>query len=162
MSEKYKFTICGDTYVITTQRDERYITALTRELEQRITEIAQVSGKPPHKAAVMLCLSLLDEVKISSEKIDGIRTQIKLYVDEAGKARNARDEGLRQIDKLHVRITELERKLQQTSLFEEEASAAKNQRDAALREAEKQRIRAERLDAELEELKIDSRYTKLQ
>ena len=66
------------------------------------------SGTSPYSAAIMVALSLLDDLNKANEKLDGIRAQSEEYVDEAGKSRLERDAALKEIEVLKSKIVQLE------------------------------------------------------
>ena len=56
----------------------------------------------------MVALSTMDELTKANNSVEVIRSQVKEYVDEAGKARLERDAALREIDVLKAKIEQLE------------------------------------------------------
>ena len=88
MLNDVKVIICGKEYKLRTAETPNYVFALARSLESRINELMNSgSGSSPYTAAIMVALSLLDDLNKSNQKLDNIRTQTKEYVDEAGKSR---------------------------------------------------------------------------
>ncbi|MBQ8781807.1 MAG: cell division protein ZapA [Oscillospiraceae bacterium] len=109
---KVKVTICGKEYALKTEEAPNYFILLGRKVENTINDMTKQSDSlSVQSAAVLAALSAFDEAQKANESIDNIRTQIKEYVDDACKARNERDNALKEVEALKVRITELENAL---------------------------------------------------
>ncbi len=108
MLNDVKVIICGKEYKIRTSESPNYVFALARTLETRINEISSGSGSSPYSAAIMVSLSLLDDLNKANQHLDSIRDQSKEYVDEAGKSRIERDAALKEIEVLKSKIVQLE------------------------------------------------------
>lgn len=107
MYNEVKVIICGKEYKLRTAESPNYVFSLARALESRINAMSN-SGTSPYSAAIMVALSLLDDLNKANEKLDGIRDQSKEYVDEAGKSRLERDAALKEIEVLKSKIVQLE------------------------------------------------------
>ena len=109
---KVKVTVCGKEYALKTEEAPNYFIVLGRKVENTINDMTRQSDSlSVQSAAVLAALSAFDEAQKANESIDNIRTQIKEYVDDACKARNERDNALKEVEALKVRITELENAL---------------------------------------------------
>ena len=73
--------------------------------------VAQSDSISVQSAAVLAALSAFDEAQKANESIDNIRTQIKEYVDEACAARAEKEEALKQVEELKLKIKDLENQL---------------------------------------------------
>lgn len=112
MSNKVAVTICGKSYVINTEDTPNYVVGLAKRLDKQISDmVAGNENISVTMAAVMSALNSMDETNKAAESIDNIRTQIKEYVDDAGRARMERDEAYREIDLLRTKISSLENEL---------------------------------------------------
>lgn len=99
MQNKVKVTICGKEYALQTDESAEYVKGLARKLDKQITEMVNSTDNiSVTAAAVLIALTALDEASKANESIDNIRTQIKDYVDEAGKARLERDDAIRELE----------------------------------------------------------------
>lgn len=107
MLNDVKVIICGKEYKLKTAESPNYVFSLARSLESKITELTN-SGTSPYTAAIMIALSLLDDLNKSNQRVENIRTQTKEYVDEAGKNRIERDAAVKEIEALKAKITQLE------------------------------------------------------
>jgi len=109
MQNKVRVTICGKEYALQTDESPSYVIGLAKRLDRQITELVNSGDNISiQAAAIIAALSALDEANKSNESIDNIRTQIKDYVDDAGRARMERDEALKEIELLRGKIASLE------------------------------------------------------
>lgn len=107
MLNDVKVIICGKEYKLKTAESPNYVFSLARSLEGKINELTN-SGTSPYTAAIMIALSLLDDLNKSNQRVENIRTQTKEYVDEAGKNRIERDAAVKEIEALKAKIVQLE------------------------------------------------------
>lgn len=123
MHNKVKITICGKEYAIQTDETTPYVIGLAKRLDRMISEMINSSDNISVQAAsVLIALSALDEANKSNESIDNIRTQIKEYVDDAGRARIERDAAIKQRDEA---VGEMEGLKTQITLYENAAKLKK-------------------------------------
>ncbi len=109
MLNDVKVVICGKEYKLRTAESPNYVYSLARALEAKINEhMNSGSGTSPYTAAIMVALSVLDDLNKANIKLDNIRTQTKEYVDEAGKSRIERDSAQKEIEALKAKIVQLE------------------------------------------------------
>ena len=109
MQNKVRVTICGKEYALQTDESPSYVIGLAKRLDKQITELVNSGDNISiQAAAIIAALSALDEANKSNESIDNIRTQIKEYVDDAGRARMERDEALKELELLRGKIASLE------------------------------------------------------
>lgn len=109
MLNDVKVIICGKEYKLKTAESPNYVFALARTLEARINDnMLSGSGSSPYTAAIMVALSLLDDMNKANQRLDSIRTQTKEYVDEAGKSRLELDSAQKEIEVLKSKIVQLE------------------------------------------------------
>lgn len=109
MLNDVKVIICGKEYKLRTAESPNYVFALARALESKINELMNSgSGSSPYTAAIMVSLSLLDDLNKSNQRLDNVRAQTKEYVDEAGKTRIEKDAALKEIEALKAKIVQLE------------------------------------------------------
>lgn len=109
MLNDVKVIVCGKEYKLKTAESPNYVFALARSLEFKINEILNSkSGSSPYDAAIMVALSLVDDLNKANQHLDNIRNQTKEYVDEAGKSRIELDSALKEIEVLKSKIVQLE------------------------------------------------------
>ena len=140
MVNRVKVVLCGKEYILRTEDAPSYVYQLAKSLEKSIKEKMEKNPSiSSHSAVMMVALSTMDELTKANNSIEVIRSQVKEYVDEAGKARLERDAALREIDVLKAKIEQLENLSKLKSLRE----TAKADEQAA-REQEKKQESAER------------------
>ena len=109
MINRVKVVLCGREYVLQTEDAPSYVYQLAKNLEKRISDITENNPRvSSHSAVMMVALSTMDELTKANNSVEVIRSQVKEYVDEAGKARLERDAALREIDVLKAKIEQLE------------------------------------------------------
>lgn len=119
MMSRVKVVLCGKEYVLQTEEAPSYVYQLAKTLEKRISDITEKSPRiSAHSAVMMVALSTMDELTKANTSVEVIRSQVKEYVDEAGKARMERDTALREIDVCKAKIEQLENLLKLKSLKE--------------------------------------------
>lgn len=133
---RVKVVLCGKEYVLQTEEAPSYVYQLAKTLEKRISDITEKSPRiSAHSAVMMVALSTMDELTKANTGVEVIRSQVKEYVDEAGKARMERDAALREIDVLKAKIEQLENLLKLKSLKEridaDQAAAAEAEEASA-------------------------------
>ncbi len=143
MMSRVKVVLCGKEYVLQTEEAPSYVYQLAKTLEKRISDITEKSPRiSAHSAVMMVALSTMDELTKANTGVEVIRSQVKEYVDEAGKARMERDAALREIDVLKAKIEQLENLLKLKSLKEsidaEQAAVTEAAADATVESAEEQ------------------------
>lgn len=109
MLNDVKVIICGKEYKLRTAESPNYVFSLARSLEAKISDhMNSGSGTSPYTAAIMVALSVLDDLNKANQRLENIRTQTKEYVDEAGKNRIERDSAQKEIEALKAKIVQLE------------------------------------------------------
>lgn len=119
MLNDVKVVICGKEYKLRTAESPNYVYSLARALETKINEhMNSGSGTSPYTAAIMVALSILDDLNKANIKLDNVRSQTKEYVDEAGKSRIERDSAQKEIEALKAKIVQLENMIKLKQLKE--------------------------------------------
>ena len=114
----YKVTIMGKEYNLTSEDNKDYTEKLAAPLDKRIRDMrARFSSLSVTDCAVLTALDCMDELGQSNRNIDNIRTQIKDYVDDAGRARNQAASAQREIKALKERVEQLEKELAERTNF---------------------------------------------
>jgi cell division protein ZapA len=109
MVNRVKVVLCGKEYLLATEDAPSYVYQLAKNLEKRISDITEKDPRvSTHSAVMMVALLTMDELTKANNSVEVIRSQVKEYVDEAGKARLERDAALREIDVLKAKIEQLE------------------------------------------------------
>ncbi len=102
---KVRFEVLGSTYVISTQDESSYVVELAQKLEEDIKTILESSpGASGLAATIISAMGYLDEAKKSAKSLDNMRTQIKEYLQESAKAKDAADETKRELERLRKEV----------------------------------------------------------
>ena len=109
---KVKVTICGREFSLKTDDSPSYMTGLAKKVDTAISDMMSSSANlPVQSAAILTALAAYDELQKANDSIDNIRSQIKEYVDDAGKARAERDRAVKAESALKAKISALENEL---------------------------------------------------
>lgn len=107
---KVKVNICGKDYSLQTDETPEYISALAARTEKQIFDLIKLKpGFGIQNASVFVALTALDEAHKAEENIENMRSQIKSSVNEAARARAAKEKAAAKIKELEARIGELEK-----------------------------------------------------
>ena len=119
MLNDVKVVICGKEYKLRTAESPNYVYSLARALETKINEhMNSGSGTSPYTAAIMVALSVLDDLNKANIKLENVRSQTKEYVDEAGKSRIERDSAQKEVEALKAKIVQPENMIKLKQLKE--------------------------------------------
>ncbi|MGN0630128.1 MAG: cell division protein ZapA [Ruminococcus sp.] len=112
MVNKVKVSVCGKEFTLQTSQPPSYVTGLARSLETKIMELtASSTSATQFTAAVVVALTMMDDLNALNQQLDQLRTQSKAYVDEAGKARLERDAAIAENQLLRDRLSALEKEV---------------------------------------------------
>lgn len=96
-SHKVRFTICGSSYVVSTNDTEEYMLGIAEKLDADMNQLMKASPSASvTSAAVITALGYLDESLKNTFGLDNMRTQIQAYLEDAAKARVAEEEAKRE------------------------------------------------------------------
>lgn len=111
MKSKVRLNVCGTDYFIASDDDESYIRAIGDEVDARMSEIMSASNVSTTMAAVLCALDCADDAHKANETADGLRAQIKDYLEESSRARLEADEAKREIERLRRELQGLRQRL---------------------------------------------------
>ena len=106
MANKVRLTICGSSYVISTNESEDYMQNLAERLNLDMNELMSSSNS----AAIMTALNYRDELEKASGSADNMRRQIKDYLEDAASAKMAAEELRRENAALRKKVDDLHRR----------------------------------------------------
>ena len=111
MANKVRLTICGSSYVISTNESEDYMQNLAERLNLDMNELMSSSNSVSiTTAAIMTALNYLDELEKASGSADNMRRQIKDYLEDAASAKMAAEELRRENAALRKKVDDLHRR----------------------------------------------------
>ena len=109
MANKVRLTICGSSYVISTNESEDYMQNLAERLN--MNELMSSSNSVSiTTAAIMTALNYRDELEKASGSADNMRRQIKDYLEDAASAKMAAEELRRENAALRKKVDDLHRR----------------------------------------------------
>lgn len=104
-ANKVKLTIMGSEYSIIAEDEPKYVQALGKELDSKMTDIIKANGHlSVTQAAVLAALDYADESKKSTLTADRLREQIKDYLDDASAAKSKADIARHDMEKLKKEV----------------------------------------------------------
>ena len=107
-SNKIRVSVCGTEYVIGSTDPEAYVQSLAEKLNKDMTDMmAEVPSASVTTAAVIIALDYLDELKKTVNGADNMRTQIRDYLEDAAKAKQAAEEAHREVERLRREVDRL-------------------------------------------------------
>ena len=108
MANKVRLTICGSSYVISTNESEDYMQNLAERLNLDMNELMSSSNSVSiTTAAIMTALNYRDELEKASGSADNMRRQIKDYLEDAASAKMAAEELRRENAALRKKVDDL-------------------------------------------------------
>ena len=101
-------------YRLITDETKEYTDKLARDLNERMSELLQTKlTMSIQDAAALIALECYDELIKSRENVERIRTQVKDYIDDASQSKIKSDKAQSEIEKLQMRVAQLENMLKQ-------------------------------------------------
>ncbi len=75
--ERVPVTICGQSFVLKTDQDMDYVRLLAHTVDERMKEMRKTNPSlTPGKAAILLCLELLDEKNKMDEDYNNLAEEL--------------------------------------------------------------------------------------
>ena len=112
MTNKVRLNICGSEYTFTTDEPEGYIQELGAQLDAEMRNLMNSDDRITLvMAAVMTALVKADAANKAEETADNLRAQMKDYLDDNARYRQAADSSHRESERLRREIQELQKKL---------------------------------------------------
>ena len=109
--EKIKLYIAGETYGISTDDDVEYIEGVAAEIDAKIKEIMESSGRISiTQAATLTALEYADRYKKSEQTCENLRSQIHSYLEDAARSRTDAEIARRENERLQDEIKLLKSK----------------------------------------------------
>ena len=112
MTNKVRLNICGSEYTFTTDEPEGYIQELGAQLDAEMRNLMNSDDRITLvMAAVMTALVKADAANKAEETADNLRAQMKDYLDDNARYRQAADSSHREIERLRREMQDLQKKL---------------------------------------------------
>ena len=104
MANRVVVTICGEDYTFVAEDSTSYMQKVGSYVGDKMTEILNGAKVGRTDAAVLTAANIADELFKSQAAAEQLRSQIKGYLDEAGKAQAEVSELKREIFRLQQKL----------------------------------------------------------
>ena len=104
MANRVVVTICGEDYTFVAEESTSYMQKVGSYVGDKMTEILNGAKVGRTDAAVRTAANIADELFKSQAAAEQLRSQIKGYLDEAGKAQAEVSELKREIFRLQQKL----------------------------------------------------------
>ena len=104
MANRVVVTICGEDYTFVAEESTSYMQKVGSSVGDKMTEILNGAKVGRTDAAVLTAANIADELFKSQAAAEQLRSQIKGYLDEAGKAQAEVSELKREIFRLQQKL----------------------------------------------------------
>ena len=104
MANRVVVTICGEDYTFVAEESTSYMQKVGAYVGDKMTEILNSAKVGRTDAAVLTAANIADELFKSQAAAEQLRSQIKGYLDEAGKAQAEVSELKREIFRLQQKL----------------------------------------------------------
>ena len=104
MANRVVVTICGEDYTFVAEESTSYMQKVGAYVRDKMTEILNGAKVGRTDAAVLTAANIADELFKSQAAAEQLRSQIKGYLDEAGKAQAEVSELKREIFRLQQKL----------------------------------------------------------
>ena len=104
MANRVVVTICGEEYTFVAEESASYMQKVGSYVVDKMAEVLSSSKVGRTDAAVLTAANIADELFKSQAAAEQLRSQIKGYLDEAGKAQAEVSELKREIFRLQQRL----------------------------------------------------------
>ena len=104
MANRVVVTICGEDYTFVAEESTSYMQKVGAYVGDKMTEILTGAKVGRTDAAVLTAAHIADELFKSQAAAEQLRSQIKGYLDEAGKAQAEVSELKREIFRLQQKL----------------------------------------------------------
>ena len=104
MANRVVVTICGEDYTFVAEESTSYMQKVGAYVGDKMTEILNGAKVGRTDAAVLTAANIADELFKAQAAAEQLRSQIKGYLDEAGKAQAEVSELKREIFRLQQKL----------------------------------------------------------
>ena len=104
MANRVVITICGEEYTFVAEESAAYMQKVGSYVSEKMDEVLNSTRVGRADAAVLTAVNIADELFKAQVSAEQLRSQIKGYLDEAGKAQSQVSELKREILRLQQRL----------------------------------------------------------
>lgn len=109
MANRVVVSICGEDYTFVAEESAAYMQRVGSYVSEKMEEVLSGSKVGRTDAAVLTAANITDELFKSQTAAEQLRSQIKDYLDEAGKAQSEVSELKREVFRLQQKLEHMER-----------------------------------------------------
>ena len=104
MANRVVINICGEEYTFVAEESATYMQKVGSYVDAKMTEVLNSAKVGRTDAAVLTAANIADELFKAQAAAEQLRSQIKGYLDEAGKAQAEASELKREVFRLQQRL----------------------------------------------------------
>lgn len=104
MANRVVVSICGEDYTFVAEESAAYMQKVGAYVSGKMTEVLDSAKVGRTDAAILTAVNIADELFKSQTAAEQLRSQIKGYLDEAGKAQSEVSELKREVFRLQQKL----------------------------------------------------------
>ena len=109
MANRVVVNICGEEYTFVAEESPAYMQKVGSYVSQKMDEVLSSAKVGRSDAAILTAANIADELFKAQTASEQLRSQIKGYLDEAGRAQSEVSELKREVFRLQQRLDSLNR-----------------------------------------------------
>ena len=109
MANHVVINICGEDYAFVAEESAAYMEKVGAYVSQKMQEVLDSAKVGRTDAAVLTAVNITDELFKAQVSAEQLRSQIKSYLDEAGKAQSQVSELKREVSRLQQRLDQYQK-----------------------------------------------------
>ena len=109
MANRVVISICGEEYTFIADESAAYMQKVGSYVSEKMEEVLHSAKVGSTDAAILTAANIADELFKAQAASEQLRSQIKGYLDEAGRAQSEASELKREVFRLQQRLDSLNR-----------------------------------------------------
>ena len=109
MANRVVVNICGEEYTFVAEESASYMQKVGSYVSEKMDEVLNGAKVGRSDAAILTAANITDELFKAQAAAEQLRSQIKGYLDEAGKAQNQVSELKREVFRLQQKLEHLQK-----------------------------------------------------
>ena len=109
MANRVVVSICGEEYTFVAEESASYMQKVGSYVSDKMNEVLNSAKVGRTDAAILTAANIADELFKAQAASEQLRSQIKGYLDEAGRAQSEASELKREVFRLQQRLDSLNR-----------------------------------------------------
>ena len=107
MANRVVVSICGEEYTFVAEESASYMQKVGSYVDGKMDEVLNTAKVGRTDAAILTAVNIADELLKAQTASEQLRSQIKGYLDEAGKAQSEASELKREVFRLQQKLDSL-------------------------------------------------------